>query len=239
METSGRLQAHEVVCNQPPEVYYEKSNRGFLMRLLPMRLERNTEATTSLPGPLPSVILPIIDSIMRTTYQTTKEERLVCIKRVCADIVHLSPKLQFYVFNHAGRRYANISNNTGEKALCVAIGSHDRNLVQQLVQAGVTIWGKTNLFGTTLEYALKRGTMEIIADMIAHSGMAANRKQRKVQQRMVDTRIYYALDRYNFDITDREARALENFSSGTTRIQLLRQARYPLSSVAAPFPLVR
>jgi hypothetical protein len=153
-------------------------------------LELRTEVTTALPGPLPSIIPPIIDTILRATNRTTKEERITCTKRVCDDIVRLSPKSHYYVFHGKGQSTAIRPSTTGgQETLCIAIGSHDRSLVSQIMQTGVSMWGKSKLFHTTLDFAADHGTLDIIADMINLSGTADSGRKRSVQQRMIDARI--------------------------------------------------
>jgi hypothetical protein len=171
-------------------------------------LELRTEVTTALPGPLPSIIPPIIDTILRATNRTTKEERITCTKRVCDVIVRLSSKSHYYVFHGKGQSTAIRPSTTGgQEALCIAIGSHDRSLVSQIMETGVSMWGKTKLFHTTLDFAADHGTLDIIADMINHSGTADSGRKRSVQQRMIDARIYRMLLRS--ERTDYEAMAIE------------------------------
>ncbi|KAH7070772.1 hypothetical protein BKA63DRAFT_569128 [Paraphoma chrysanthemicola] len=189
---------HDIISNQPAAIYSDLRGHRLLLPTLPAMLERRTQVLTSLPSPLPSAVIKVVDVIMQATGQTTQKERTACTKKVCEDFFRLSDKAVYYVFHAKGHRAKNISSATGgEEAMCLAIGNGDRTLVQKLMQHGVTVWGNTKLFRDTMEYATTRGTIDMIRDIITLSGTAANGRKMIAQQRNLDKRIADRLDIYH------------------------------------------
>ena len=138
---------------------------------------------------------------MRVTGQTTATERTACTKRVCADFVRYSSRALYYTFRPSAKSNARFASLTGNaEALCIAIGRGDRALVDQIIQSGVSVYGKTFLFEDVLSFAVANCQKGELTALLATSGPAPDNRTRGLQKRLVDVRICTQVEEVKFGL---------------------------------------
>ncbi|KAF2824682.1 hypothetical protein CC86DRAFT_383483 [Ophiobolus disseminans] len=157
------------------------------IHLLPFILERRSRATNVAPGTLPSAIPKIVAIFMRITNQATEAERASCTQLVCADVVRLCPEAYDYTFmlSHELTEETTIVDGS-EEALCIAIAQKDRTLVCDIIRDGTSIWGKAAMFDTMLDFAIDKGNVGVIEEMIAQADLTADENDHGVQMRKME-----------------------------------------------------